>query len=1005
MKSRILDKIYEKYLSEELYSEPGKILFVLPSRRSARYSKERIKNILRTQKKEGFLPQLFTPNEFLEKITGLTLLSQTDLIYYLYLCYKEIHKVNYDTFSDFAKWGLILLSDFNDVLTAHPGNDDYHKKIFTHLREIKEIENWSLNRETLTENQKKYIHLMSTFYEIFKRYNNLLLEQNYAYSGLLYHQAVQIIRNKELFKANKFINRLEKIIFIGLNALTSAEEEIIKKLYEEGKAEFIMDYDPYYVQNKEHEAGYFIRKNLSNFPDKYTVNNSSSFDKKKEIEITAASHDLEEVLYIKHCLTEIKKSDPELKNTAILLNRPEALPIILSAIPEEIEFNVSMEYPIRLTDAFQFLSGIVKILQEIPKENNSDTVKIYYKQYEGLLMNSFFKMYLKDMHNIDEKSTLKIIKDIHQKNKIQILLTSDDEKKQKNSLEINQDKINSILKKIVGEKENTEIIKNIRKFYEEYYEFLLSKDNDTRKKIHIHIIQEILSGLKKIEEKINTDDYNVFQNINDLNALILQIMSGTSLSLKGEPFKGLQIIGMLESRLLDFDNIIIPFMNEGIFPPDHKKSSFMPYLDFRKYYNLPTHYEYDAIFAYNLYRCLQTPDKICISYNNSKNKNDKGIYQFRGEESRYIQQIKYELSQDIKNIIVKEKTIQIQDSGFNLQNNIEIKKSEEILDIMKKITYTPTSITTYLNCSLQFYFKYILKLKEKEEASEYLEANIEGNIFHSVMQQLYSTENNKYEILDKSNIIQSNKLEEIIKHNVIDKLIDEEINKMNLESKGKVLIQKEILKDDIRRFIRKEKEFSEKYKVKIIYVEKYNNKNFNYEKETVIINHDIKISGIPDRIDYLVDKNLFRIIDYKSSFTKSDKMMFEELYEMMENENNEEKNNKYNKLIQLLTYIYYAVQTDKNIKGKITGAILPLRDTDYDNKKTFDSYNKYIKSSEMNSEEINIKCFESIDEIEKLFKKLFNNIIFNKQKNFVQTSNSDTCRYCSYNSICKIKDL
>jgi ATP-dependent helicase/DNAse subunit B len=228
---------------------------------------------------------------------------------------------------------------------------------------------------------------------------------------------------------------------------------------------------------------------------------------------------------------------------------------------------------------------------------------------------------------------------------------------------------------------------------------------------------------------------------------------------------------------------------------------------------------------------------------------------------------------------------------------------------------------------------------------------------------------------------------------------------MNLERKGKILIQKEILKDEIRRFIKKEKEFSEKYKVKIIYVEKYNNKNFNYEKETVIINHDIKISGIPDRIDYLVDKNLFRIIDYKSSFTKSDKMMFEELYEMMENENNEEKNNKYNKLIQLLTYIYYAVQTDKNIKGKITGAILPLRDTDYDNKKTFDSYNKYIKSSEMNSEEINIKCFESIDEIEKLFKKLFNNIIFNKQKNFVQTDNSYTCRYCSYNSICKIKDL
>ncbi|GAB4206634.1 MAG: PD-(D/E)XK nuclease family protein [Bacteroidia bacterium] len=977
MKSNLLNKVLNDYVSD-VSDKKDRVVFVLPSKRSIYVAKHILKDIFIEKNKTAAFPEMITINEFMEKLTGLIILSNIDLLYYLYLSYKKFfNNENANPYHSFVKWAGMLLNDFNDVLISHPDDNETQNRIFTNLKDIREIEHWSLNREPLSENQKSYLDLMNKFYSIFTDFNTSLINNGYAYGGLNMQEAVRMIKEGKC----SYVNEVGKFVFVGLNAITPAEKIIFNHLKKHNKADFYWDYDEYYTDNSLHEAGKFLRENFKEFGiNENNKQTESYFTREKNIQIASANNDVEEALYVKKVLADLKSKNSSLDDTAIILHKPESLHLILSAIPEDVEYNVSMEYPLYLTPAYQFVMQMLRIFVQLPNsEENSN--RIYHKQFINLFLNPFFKDYAYRQLQVSDYVIDFIVDAIKKQNRIYISIDDEkffcqpDEKAGKNI----KDKFLIIFK----ERDINKIVSNINDWLDAYLNTLRASDGDY---LTINVVQTISGQLSRIEDIVKTDNGEVFRSIKDIYVLIQQILSREAVAFKGEPLKGLQIIGLLESRLLDFENIVIPFMNEGVFPPDHQKISFLPY-DLRMYYQLPTHHNDDAIFSYLFYRNLHQPSHIFLSYNNSESRDEKGIRTNAGEQSRYIQQIIYELSQH-KNIHISNVHIQTA-AGNNTGLPITINKTEGIIAQLKSIQYSPTSISTYIDCSLKFYFNYVLKLKKEDETAEELQADMEGKIFHKVMSEVYS----KLDVLKEDKTIDTNKLKQLIEQpQEIFNIIDKEIKEQNLEMKGKVLIQEALLKEDILQFLKRELEsiLKNNSQIQIIYTEGGD----STDKKMVALNN-IQLYGIPDRIDYVKNESLYRIVDYKSSFSPEyDKMDYQDLIDKLDDINENKKN--INKQLQLLIYMYYAIQSGMIPSNAeyLAGVILPLRlkaknENDRD-------INRYVQMNESHKIDKN-----GLQKIVGSLNKIFDDWILHPQKPFTQTSNTYICQYCQFADICK----
>lgn len=991
MTSRLLDKILKDFAESNLSHQ--RIVFVLPSKRSVYYSKNFLKNYFFQKGITRQSPEFTTIEEFFEKISGLTLLSKIDLNYYLYKSYHKIFGDDSEPYFNFLKWSSMLLDDFNDILMSHPNNPQKQKDIFTNLKNIKDIEHWSLNKEPLSENQKRYLHLMEKFYDIFTDFNNTLLSEGLAYKGLNAEQVIKIISNPSEYQKNQYLQSVHQFIFVGLNAILLAEEIAYKFLKQENKAKFYWDYDPYYTQENssekiKNEAGLFLRNNFKTFGiEEDNRYQTSLFDEPKEILITSAANDVEEISFIKKTLLDHQKENPEFKNVVIILNKPEALNLILSAIPDDVDYNVSLEYPLKLTPSYQLLIQLLKIFVHLLTDSRKKN-QIYHKHFTTILLNPVLKSYLWHTCKISPFEINKIITSITKLNKIYISV--DDEIL---NLEDKTDNFKKYFLDIFNEKSFTGIITQIRKIFESELDYLENENKNSEHKKNIitkNINQAIVEQLNKIEYLLQLDNNEVFKDIKDVYALVQQIVSRESLSFKGEPMKGLQIIGLLETRLLDFEYCIIPFMNEGIFPPESSKPTFIPF-DLRIYHQLPTYYNEDAISSYLFYRSIQYPKKIFLSYTSSVGNDESGLKDLIKEKSRFIQQINFEL--------VEKQNIKIQNKNINTaifkpaSYEISIEKSDEIIEKLKQIRYSPSSLNTYLKCSLKFYFEKILKLKAQEEVDEDLAANEEGNIFHSFMAHLYSKE----DVLDENKCIDTKKLKAFIenKKDFIYQYVENEIkNLFSGEYNNKLEITKRVLAYDIIKLLEKEIKAIGNKKIKIIYTENEKNKD-NKNSDTIYLETNygkVELSGFIDRIDYVLNENLYRIVDYKSSFSNDDDNLKFEISQLDKFKTSNDFIKKTEKLNQLLFYILYA--KNKNLIPhfeKISGVIIPLRMS----KKSDELYQNVSFNGK------NYLTKDESNEIEKYFIGIFNEIIFNKEMDIKQTDDTYTCNYCDFKYICK----
>lgn len=781
-----------------------------------------------------FMPKLTTIQDFCISRQNAAIPDDFTLVYLLYKSYKKFFTTN-EPFEEFYPWGEMLLSDFDDI-------DKYKinaKDLFINIADIKEIDSvfsylneeqiamisrfWDTTKITgaASENdvRNNFITLWNKLPHIYDDFKDALKSQNLCYEGLAIRTVAEssVERQDEIFGANPYI-------FLGFNALSKCEMTIFKFLQNRKQAFFYWDYDTYYKNDDSHEAGIFIRENIKNYPNELQADLFSNFCKEKDIRIVQTPNEISQA---KLC-GDLIAQQQSLENTAIILADEKLIVPLMNSIPNDIQYNVTLGYPLRSSAAYTLFESILDAC------SNKRGDKFYYKDVLRICENSLIPQDLQagakrlQSYIVDKKKITITEQECLERCKLDYIFNIDTN-------------VNSYLESLIS-------------FIKDFCINAQLTDIDTS--IFYTIFKE-LSTLKDIVEKNEI----AFENISFINRLLRNTLQGKNIAIEGQPLEGLQVMGVLETRMLDFTNIIMTSVMDGNLPKTSAGGSFIPY-NLRVAFGMPTIKEQSAMYSYYFYRLLQRSEHITLLYceNTGENKNEK---------SRFILQLLYE--SPFKNLSIDEtnpnktiKGITVDDISYNIipqeDNDHPISKSApEVLAYIDRLKndpdkyLPPTALTKYIICPKQFYFSQIQGLRKPQEFDELPRPFDLGNYFHDAMETIYKPYTGK-----------------TIDENVISKILNDEqtikscILTSMKDNKAPENIANEQSKEFIAtfHFIKAALSFDKGSIFKIIGLE---------TKEAQIhLENGIKIGGIIDRLDLC--KGTYRIIDYKTGRCAPDKL-------------------------------------------------------------------------------------------------------------------------------------
>ncbi|MBK9283575.1 MAG: PD-(D/E)XK nuclease family protein [Sphingobacteriaceae bacterium] len=923
---------------------------VLPGKRGALFLKKYLAQVF---KETIWLPTIISAEDLVREISGLQTADEVDQLCMLYDSYQTLHKTAAEPFESFAKWGGLILQDFNEI-DRHLANP---KQVYENLAEIKEIENWSLNNEELTEFQKKYLAFMHSLSFIYSDFTTKLLAEKLAYQGLAYRVAT------EKLSTSQFDSIFSKYLFCGFNALNTSELKIISHLVKKQKAELLWDGDPYYLKNVDHEAGHFLRKNLELFPQKNPSFIKEHFLESKKINILSVPKQMGQAMAVKQILEEYIQQKTPLDSIAIVLANEKLLWPVLRQLPNEVEHvNITMEYPLRYTATSALLESCIQLQVSFDKQENKNKY-IYYTEFISIIKQPLFQNWLQ-FNNINI-SISAITEAIHKKNIAFI--------HKKHLIEFFGESY-AIIQALFTEANNNLAFNDA---LQQLINDLINHFNKSEQKNEIKLEKEYLSLYKRSFNRIGDalSKYPYFKNIHAFKQLFSQITGSLSAPFIGEPLKGLQIMGLLETRTLDFEHVIFVNVNESVLPSGKSVNSFIPN-DLKRAFNLPLYTEKDAIYSYHFYRLLQRAKEVSITYDCETDTFGKG------EKSRFVSQLQIELPNYSANIEINEYNAESELKMREANNQIAYPKNQISLQpILHKATtnsdYTglsPSSINTYKECALKFYFRYGALLKETENVEESAESNTFGSILHLCLEKYYTPFIGKH-LQSQSLHTHENRIEKMVQEAFLSFFDLDEI-------KGKNLIQAAVIKAYLEKQIKTDLSLSTTCeKNGVSFVIKDLEKEFN---ASLMVNieggeKEVFIRGKIDRIDSV--NTQVRIIDYKNSVKQSDKFVFtgfEDLFDKIE----------YNKQLQLFMYAWLLYKNSYASAGSLQPGIIAFKD--------YTLQPHLIRTKE--KEEL-IFSEKLILEFEFALSKFISELL-ETNGDFKQTLNSDTCIYCGYNQIC-----
>lgn len=917
---------------------------IVPNRRTALFLK---KAILTTSAKTTWMPRITTIQEIFNSNSKLIQAEDLLLIYNLYSVFK--HHTNTDeTFDDFYNWGEIILNDFDDI-------DKYlvdASKLFSTIKDIKEIDKnfdeyeekeleiirrfWTnINQANISIQKEKFLELWDKMFNIYSDFIDTLNDKGIAYQGLIYKTVIQNIHNLNLTKTS--------YIIIGFNALNKCEKTLFKWLKTHKETYFFWDADLYYLKDNYQEAGKFLRENIKIFPP---YNNIGIIDNintvKRNIDIIAAPSPTSQVKIIPEILDKwMRHQDFDPGKTAIILADESLLIPLMYSIPPQIEtYNISMGFPVKNSASASLITHLSLLQQNSriinhPINSGKNFTRFYYKDVFSIINHSFIKDLFAEESGKIESYILK--------NKLIYIEASE--------LHVN-DFFKILFKcKLTGVNDISGYLLNI---CSELLVLLAKKEDFITE---LEFLYKITNRISVLNECINNEKIH-FKGNEIYFRLLVNSIKNLSVAFEGEPLEGLQILGFLETRCLDFDRIIMLSLNEGIFPKSSSAQSFIPY-NLRKFHELPSIEFQDSIFAYYFYRSIQRAKDIKIIYSSLSGDSSS-------EVSRFISQIKYELNRSVN-------IIKFHNNGYKINVNTKLNnyatKTEEVLEILKehlKNGISPKAINEYLNCQFRYYLNYIKKIKEADKIEEEEDGAFFGRLFHQILQYLYEPYIGK--TLNKIDF------ENIVKPINIEAIVIRSLEKVfNLRSDTEIKkYRNKIIVDIVLRYVYRLLEFDKNNTpLSLIGLEK------EYELPFFIdqYNSNIKIKGFIDRVD--LQNGCYRVLDYKTGKTESKINNIEQLF-------TKNRDSKYSTVTQVLLYALMI-----NCDNYVCPGILNVNELNmnYDyrifiNKLPLETFNNNVKS-----------------EFEENLKALFLEIL-NPDIDFIQTENLNNCRYCPYNIIC-----
>ena len=819
------------------------VVFILPSQRAKVFVKQAFKDKITV----GFLPEVINIEQFINQVSGIEKADSIQLLFHFYTIYKGLEKqpVSFDVF---ASWAFTVIQDFNE-LDQHLINT---KEIFIYLRDIQRLKKWSVEgdfKETaLMEDHYSFLEKLNTYYNAFYKF---LKENKIGYQGLMYRESCK--------KIDSFLdkNTTKKFFFIGFNALNTAEEFLFQKVLENKNSDIYWDIDTAFFKSN-HQAGRFIRryKKEWRYYEKNEVKTlGDTFSQPKHIEVIGASKNTTQIKYAGEILEKIT----DFKNTALVLADETLLPITLNSLPKNINaINITMGYPLKDVPTTNLLFSIFQLFISQNKLNKTTINEFYYKDVIRFLKH---------------QSIYKLIPEID--------AFSDDIAKQ-NQTFIKQSRINKLLENTSSELK--EVIVSIFNSYNSIDEFIdriinlinfLKEDVSDLEKEYLFRFYTTFTQLKTLQ-----NEFKYFPDLKTLALFFRQLISSESLSFQGEPLRGLQLMGMLETRVLDFENIILVSTNEGVLPASSQQNSFIPF-DVKVEFGLPTYREKDAIFSYHFFRLMQRAKNVFIIYNT-----EHDVFG-SGEKSRFVTQLEM-MRTDIVQKIISPKVAP--------QNKVlkEVKKNEAVLERLKELArkgISPSALTNYLYNPISFYKQKILKLKEFDDVEETIAYNTLGTVVHETLDKLYKPFVGKFLLVEDIEAMKEKSKDLVVKYFKIE-------FKNGDISTGRNRLIFEVANRFVNNFLAQEKELlKDKNQLKIIATEE------DLATEIAIdgIDFPIKIHGQVDRVDEL--NGVLRIIDYKTGMVSAGDLKVPDFEKLREKE-------QY-KAIQVLLYGYCYTKSKK----------------------------------------------------------------------------------------------
>ncbi len=869
-----------------------------------------------------------------------------------------------ETLDDFYFWGEMLISDFDDADKNKVDTD----KLFSNLQDLRNImddytfiddeqeeairqffQNFSIERRTALK--ERFISLWDVLGNIYKGFRESLASQNIAYEGMMYRHVIEHLNVDKL--------PYEKYVFVGFNVLNKVEHTLFTQLKDAGKAVFYWDYDEFYMkENRQavtHEAGEFIRRNLRDFPSPLSGELFKNLSKPKEVHYIASSTENAQARYLPQWIRN-NLTTPE-KETAVVLCNEALLQPVLHSLPAEIKHvNITMGFPLSQTPVYSFL---IALLELHTHGFNFKSGRYTFQSVVTLLKHPYTRQLTGQAELLEKELT--------RNNRFYPLPG-----------ELGKDEFLTRLFTPLSGNLNlcirlSETLQQVAGIYQANTSG--TEDTDAFNQLYRESLFKAYTTINRFRTLIEEDELTVQSET--FRRLLVKVLSATNIPFHGEPAIGMQVMGVLETRNLDFRHLVLLSVNEGQLPKSGGDSSFIPY-NLRKAFGMTTIEHKIAVYAYYFYRLLQRAERITLIYNTSSD----GLN--RGEWSRFMLQFLIEWPHPI--------TRQFLEAGQSPQGTspITVEKTPDVMRRMQslfdvranpKAKFSPSALNYYLDCPLKFYYRYVAGLSAPDEVSAEIDSATFGSIFHYAAEHIYK------DLTTHGKVINKEALETLLRNEVkLQDYVDTAFKKLFFnvpqnekpEYNGVQLINsaviarylKQLLQNDLRyapfTFIASEMEVDEPIDIQT--------------PKGVIKS---RIGGIIDRMDS--KDGTLRIVDYKTGGDADTPPHVESLFIP------DKKRSNY----VFQTFLYAAIMCRKQPTMKIAPALL------YIHRAATETYSPVIQMGEPRKPK---EAVEDFSKYEKEYRERLQGLleeIFNPEKSFTQTEIIEKCTYCDFKALCK----